>query len=81
MELDEELELDLQVLIKDAVYEGVTSDAVLGSILALTIKDISGGKPLFPNPMDEPILYSRCIRPWVQQAIETLQKLNQKEQK
>ena len=80
MGLDKESSLDLEVAVKDAIYEGTTDDHVLASTLALTIREIKTGRPLFENPLDEPILYSRQIRPWVRQAIVSLRKANEKKE-
>jgi hypothetical protein len=77
VELDRELMLDMQLAVKDALYEGGTEDRVLASLVLMCLKEINTGRPLFENPMDEPILYTRYFKPWVQ---ETVEKLKGKEQ-
>jgi len=35
--------------------------------------EITQGRPLFPNPMDEPVFYRRAFREWVSEAIKEKQ--------
>jgi hypothetical protein len=78
VDLDEEVSLDMQVAVKDAIFEGASSDYVLVSLLSLTAKELKTSRPLFPNPFDEPILYSRYFKPWVESAIITLRKIEER---
>lgn len=68
----------MQVAVKDALLEGTTSDNVLGILISLTTKELTSGRPLFENPLDEPILYSRYFRPWVKEALEALKKIQER---
>jgi hypothetical protein len=79
--LDKESKLDLEVAVKDALFEGVTDDQVLASILLLTMDEVRTGRHLFENPLDEPILYSRYIRPWVEKSLDSISKASNKKGK
>jgi hypothetical protein len=75
VDLEHELELDMQVAVKDAIFEGATNDYVLASLIELTMQEATTGRYLFQNPLDEPILYSRYFKTWVNSAIESLKKI------
>jgi len=72
--------LDMQVEVKDAIFEGYTDDRVLTSLIVLAMQEISTGSRLFESPLDEPILYSRHFRPWVKDALAGLKKLEERQQ-
>lgn len=74
MDLDQDTKLDMEVAVKDAIFEGASDDQVLLVLLSLTMRELSSLRPLFPNPLDEPILYSRYLKPWVQSALSALNK-------
>jgi len=72
--------LDMQVEIKDAILEGGSDDKVLESLILLTMTEISSKRPLFPSPMDEPVLYAHYFRKWVKEGMEGLKKANERKQ-
>lgn len=79
MELDREMKLDLQSLVTDAVFAGGSDDPVFNLIYNLAVKEITTSKPLFENPFDEPVLYGRYIKPWIEDSLKALWKVREKE--
>jgi hypothetical protein len=71
----------MQVAVNDIVYGEAVDDPVLESLLVMTLKEINEGRPLFPNPMDEPLLYGRYFKRWVREAVKKLQKFNEEQNK
>lgn len=47
--------------IEDAIHAGMSNDPVLVAILDVIIAQIHDGRPAFPNPLDEPVLYRRLV--------------------
>ena len=43
--------------ISDAILSGATDDLFLGTLLEIVIPAIRQKRPLFQNPLDEPVLY------------------------
>jgi len=68
----------MQVAIQDAVFEGSSEDDILMNLITLTMSEIATGRHLFDNPLDEPILYARHLRPWVKQSVESYKKLTER---
>ena len=50
--------------------QGEIADASIGLIVELTVAAIQEDRPLFPNPIDEPIFYRRYIKRWVREELE-----------
>ena len=48
--------------ITDAILSGSTDDFFLGLILEITIPLVRQKRPLFQNPLDEPVLYKHFIQ-------------------
>ncbi len=65
--------LQLEESVFDAVLEK-TEDVVLLKLISLALKEVKG-RSLFPNPLDEPVLYTRFVG-WVKRAVETHQKMS-----
>jgi hypothetical protein len=45
----------------------------------MTVISIREDRPLFPNPLDEPILYRRYIKRWVKEELEGIDAINRKQ--
>jgi hypothetical protein len=58
----EDLLADIEEAVEEAILSGQTKDHVLASLLEVTIISTRDGRPLFPNPLDEPILYRQFQR-------------------
>lgn len=67
--------------VKDAILDGVSPDAVLDHLVALTLSEILRGKPLFSSPLDEPYFYQKHFRRWVEEGLEEYRKANEIEAK
>jgi hypothetical protein len=65
---EERLE-ELEEAVNDAVLTETTDDRVLAFLLELTITSLTEERPLFPNPLDEPLLYRRHFRKWVEEGL------------
>ena len=59
--------------VKDAILSGGTEDYFLAVLIDLTVASIRENRPLFPNLMDEPILY-RAFRRFVQEGLDALER-------
>lgn len=60
--------------VEDAMLTGATTDPILAILIDLVLSSDHVGRPLFPNPLDEPILY-RHFRQAVADGIESLRKI------
>jgi len=71
--------------IKDAItFNDLHDDPVLVTLINITLNSINSKRPLFDNPLHEPVLYSRYFNKWVKEALEErnqLDKANQVENK
>jgi hypothetical protein len=65
---EERLE-ELEEAVNDAILAETTTDRVLSLLLELTITSITEERPLFPNPLDEPLFYKRHFRKWVEEGL------------
>jgi len=79
VELDREMKLDLQSLVTDAVFAGGSDDPVFNLIYNLAVKEITTSKVLFDNLLDEPVLYGRYIKRWIEDSLKALWKAREKE--
>jgi hypothetical protein len=70
---------ELEDAVKDAIVEGRTGDRVLEILLEITLSTIADGRPLFLNPLEEPVLY-RHFRRWTTEGLEELAKLSKLEE-
>jgi hypothetical protein len=57
-------------VVNDAMITGATEDPVLRLLIDLTVSSIVTGRPLFTNPLQEPMFYARHFQRWVQEGIE-----------
>lgn len=60
--------------VEEAILTKVTSDPVLAVLIDITLASIQENRPLFPNLMDEPILY-RHFKEAVSRGLENLKKI------
>ena len=61
--------------VNDAIITGHTNDEVLDLLLDITVVSITEGRPLFPNPLEEPVFYRRYFKEWVLEGLEDIQEL------
>jgi hypothetical protein len=61
--------------VSDVVLGGPTSDPMLVALLELTITSIRDERPVYPNLIDEPILF-RHFRRFVRKALDAQEKIN-----
>jgi hypothetical protein len=59
----------LEEEVRLAVMDG-TEDLVLSRLVEVTLRSIYSGRPLFDNPLKEPVFYARFFWPWVQSALD-----------
>ena len=59
----------------DAITTNSTSDPILAVLLELAITSIQDNRPIFPNPIDEPLMYRRYFLKWVTEGLEDAAKL------
>ncbi len=52
----------MEEVITDAILSGSTDDFFLGLILEITIPLVRQKRPLFQNPLDEPVLYKHFVQ-------------------
>ncbi len=64
--------------IKDAIITETTDDHVLSLLIEVTAHSLLTGRPLFENPLDEPVLYRRYFAPWVKEGLDEAQTANKK---
>lgn len=63
--------------VKDAItFEDLRNDPVLVTLINITLNSIRTERPLFDNPLREPVLYSRYFCNWVKEALEERKQLN-----
>jgi hypothetical protein len=43
---------------------------MLARLVEVTMRSIYTNRPLFDNPLNEPVFYARYFRPWVQSALD-----------
>ena len=63
--------------VKDAILDGVSQDAVLDHLVALSLSEILRGKPLFSSPLDEPYFYQKYFRRWIEEGLAEYRKANE----
>jgi hypothetical protein len=66
--------------VNDAILTESTDDPVLALLLELAAIEIQEERPLFPNPLEEPLLY-RQFKRWVKESLDEAVQLQQAEQK
>jgi hypothetical protein len=57
----------------------ILDDSVLERLIWMTLQDVSGGKPLFSSPLEEPYFYQRHFKRWVSEGLEELRNLKESE--
>jgi len=62
--------------INDAIISGNTDDPILDTLLELVVFSVANNRPLFLDPIEEPIFYRRYFYVWVQEALEDAAKIN-----
>ncbi|GEM_PF-1278987 len=67
--------LAMEEAVHAAIEECRTSDRVLDTLLEVTITSLLENRPLFPNPLDEPLMYRLYFRKWVEDSLEVVGKL------
>jgi hypothetical protein len=70
----EALLAEMDDAVGDAVISGATHDPVLAALIDITIASIREDRPLYPDLLDEPILY-RHFRGFVKKALGGLEKI------
>ena len=60
--------------ITDAILSGATDDLFLGLLLEIVIPLVRQKRPLFQNPLDEPVLYQHFIQV-TEEALDDLMKV------
>ena len=53
----------------DTVVDGVSTDEVLIILIDVIVSSIESGRPLFNNPLDEPLLYKHLVN-WVVRGLK-----------
>lgn len=53
-----------------------SDDPVLPLLIGLAVASITENRPLFPNPLEEPVLYQRYFRKWVEAGLEEAAKIH-----
>jgi hypothetical protein len=71
----------LEEAVSDAIVTERCEDAVLARLIELAIIDIQEGRSLFPNPLDEPVMYHRHFKRWVQTGLTEAQAIREKVEK
>jgi hypothetical protein len=66
----------LEEATNDAILTGSTDDIVLKTLIDLAAYSLEQERPLFPNPLDEPILYRR-FSCWVIDGLRELKKASE----
>lgn len=69
----------MEAVVKESIYSGSVDDPSLALLLNLSAKEILSQRYMFPNPLDEPVFYSRYFKRWVEEGIKSLRMLNEKE--
>jgi hypothetical protein len=69
----------MEEAVRNCVHGEVT-DAVLGLIVELIVTSLQAERPLFPNPLDEPIFYRRYLKRWVEEELEQEQAIASKQE-
>ena len=59
----------LEEAVKDFILTGEGDDAVLRLLVELTAASITEGRPLFPNPLEEPAFFRKWFKLWVQEGL------------
>ena len=60
---------ELEEAIKDAVITR-PEDPILAILLEVTMASVQDGRPLFPNPLEEPLFYRKYFRRWVLEGLK-----------
>ncbi len=70
---------ELEEEVKDAILTGGTQDRVLDYLIGLTITSLAENRPLFANPIEEPVFYQEYFRRWVKEGVDEVQSIEQRE--
>lgn len=60
---------ELEDAVNDAILTGRTEDIVLATLIRIVANSIDTERPLFPNPLKEPVFYARYFLPWVKAGV------------
>jgi len=55
----------MEEAVSDAIITERCEDIVLARLIDLALVEIREMRFLFPNPLDEPVMYRRYLKPWV----------------
>ena len=70
---------ELEEATKDFILTG-EGDPVLRLLVDLTAVSIIEGRPLFPNPLEEPAFFRKYFKEWVREGLQERAKLKQVEE-
>ena len=68
-----ELLAPLENAVMDAVVDGVSRDTILIILIDLIMSSIYSGRPVYSNPLDEPLMYTHMLT-WVTRGMEEREK-------
>ncbi len=71
----EELFAEIEENVNDAILTSHTEDTILALLIEITTVALVENRPLFSNPLDEPIYYRRFFKKWVQDGLNEAVKL------
>ena len=60
--------MEMEDTVKDAILEQKTGDLYLAKLIEITTLSLREGRPLFPNLMDEPVMYTK-FHQWVLEGL------------
>lgn len=67
----------MEEAISDYILEGRGDNRVLNTLIEITVVELTTDRPLFPNPLDEPVLYRRNFRRWIRESLEAKAKIDE----
>lgn len=65
---------EMEDAVKDAILTGATDDIVLSYLIEIASYSKFTDRPLFPNPLMEPIFYRRYFYRWVVEGLAEKEK-------
>lgn len=68
---------ELEDAVKDAILT-TTDDPILSILLEITLNSLVTHRPLFDNPLEEPIFYRRHFVKWVEEGLQERAKTEEK---
>ena len=67
----------MEEAVHDAILTGTTTDPALAILIEVTITSISEQRPIFFEPLNEPLMYRRYFKRWVADSLDELAKIEQ----